>query len=225
MKETKIKFKNAISEILKKQGTDEVLSEAALPAYAHKNLFIDYIFWKRLSVAKRFIIEHVEPNSKILDFGCGTGVFSYDLAKNGYNLTSLDLDLSPLKLLQSQIKYPKSINFVQDDFLTMNFETQKFDVIVALDVLEHIPLDVLPIYLEKFDSILKPNGYFVVSGPTENMLYKLGRKIAGNDFTGHYHETNISEIKTVFKNIFQVNTICRLIWPFILFEIFYAKKI
>jgi 2-polyprenyl-3-methyl-5-hydroxy-6-metoxy-1,4-benzoquinol methylase len=107
----------------------------------------------------------------------------------------------------------------------MNFETQKFDVIVALDVLEHISLDVLPIYLEKFDLILKPNGYFIVSGPTENKLYKLGRKIAGNDFTGHYHETNISEIKAVFKNTFQVNTICKLIWPFFLFEIFYAKKI
>ncbi|WP_396182945.1 class I SAM-dependent methyltransferase [Flavobacterium sp.] len=225
MKETKIKFKNAISEILKKQGTDEVLSEAALPAYAHKNPIIDYIFWKRLSVAKRFIIEQVMPDSKILDFGCGTGIFSYDLAKNGFNLTSLDLDLSPLKLLKTQIQYPESINFIQDDFLTMNFETQKFDVIVALDVLEHISLDVLPIYLEKFDLILKPNGYFIVSGPTENKLYKLGRKIAGNDFTGHYHETNISEIKAVFKNTFQVNTICKLIWPFFLFEIFYAKKI
>ena len=224
MRDTKKIFKDTISEILNKQGTDDVLSEAALPAYAHKNPIIDYIFWRRLSLVVEFINKNVNSNSAILDFGCGTGVVSYELAKKGFNLTSIDLDLSPLKLLKSKINYPSNINFIENDFLTMNFDSQQFEAIIALDVLEHIPLEILPEYLKKFDLLLKPNGYIIVSGPSENLLYKIGRKIAGNDFTGHYHETNITKIKNVFKLNFKVNLIAKLIWPFTLFEIFYAKK-
>ena len=224
MKNTKKIFKNTITEILNNQGTDEVLSEAALPAYAHKNPIIDYIFWQRISLAVEFIDKNVNSNAAILDFGCGTGVLSFELAKKGFNLTSIDLDLSPLNLLQSKIKYPSNITFIEHDFLTMNFESQKFKAIVALDVLEHIPLEILPEYLKKFDELLQPNGFIIVSGPTENWLYRIGRKIAGNDFTGHYHETNINKIKNVFNLNFQVKLISKLIWPFTLFEIFYAKK-
>ena len=180
MKETKIKFKNAISEILKKQGTDEVLSEAALPAYAHKNPIIDYIFWKRLSVAKRFIVEHVESDSNILDFGCGTGVFSYDLSKNGYNLTSLDLDLSPLKLLQSQIKYPESINFIQDDFLTNKKTKSSFDT----TFLTTREIEILQLICHQKNAVEIAEQLFIsprtVEGHRNNLLLKTeSRNIAG----------------------------------------------
>jgi 2-polyprenyl-3-methyl-5-hydroxy-6-metoxy-1,4-benzoquinol methylase len=224
MKKTKKLFKENISLLLERQGTDEVLSEAALPAYAHKNPIIDYIFWKRLEIAANFVSANSKPNSNILDFGCGTGVFSYEMALRGYNLTSLDLNLKPVELLKNKIQYSENIAFIEGDFFALNFEENSFDAIVALDVLEHIPLNELPLFLEKFDKILKKDGCIVISGPTENILYKIGRKLAGNDFTGEYHETTISKIKDVFESKFKVKTLAKLIWPFTLFEIFFANK-
>ncbi len=221
---TKKLFKSKILQLLELQGTDEVLSEAALPAYAHKNPIIDYIFWRRLSIAADFIKENSAKKSHILDFGCGTGVFSYEMAKNGHQVLALDLDLTPVHLLSKVISYPESITFVQGDFFTTDFKDQTFDFIVALDVLEHIPLDKLPLYLEKFNTLLKDGGYVIVSGPTENILYKIGRKLAGNDFTGEYHETTIAKIKAVFSQNFKVTTLKKLIWPLTLFEIFQAKS-
>ncbi|MCG2611242.1 methyltransferase domain-containing protein [Flavobacterium sp. SM15] len=224
MEKTKKIFKQNITELLNAQGTDEVLSEAALPAYAHKNPVIDHIFWKRLKLASDFISKNCKPGGKVLDFGCGTGVFSYDLASKGFELTSLDLDLKPVELLKTKIQFPASINFIQGDFFHLEFEPNSFDAIVALDVLEHIPLNELPAYLDKFNKLLKQDGYIVISGPTENILYKIGRKLAGNDFTGHYHETTIARIKEVFVSKFKVVTLGKLIWPFTLFEVFYASK-
>jgi 2-polyprenyl-3-methyl-5-hydroxy-6-metoxy-1,4-benzoquinol methylase len=224
MLKTKKLFKENISLLLKSQGTDEVLSEAALPAYAHKNPIIDYVFWKRLEIAARFISTNCKPNSKILDFGCGTGVFSYEMAGRGYNITSLDLNLKPVELLKNKIQYPENITFIEGDFFALNFEENSIDAIVALDVLEHIPLNELPLFLDKFEKILKKEGCIVISGPTENILYKIGRKFAGNDFTGEYHETTISKIKNVFDSKFKVVTLAKLIWPFTLFEVFFASK-
>ena len=55
MKHTKEHFKKSITNLLNDKGTDEILSEAALPAYAHKNFMIDYIFWKRVEIASNFV--------------------------------------------------------------------------------------------------------------------------------------------------------------------------
>ena len=46
-KETKELFKNAIERISNETDTYAV-SEAAFPAYAHKNPVIEHVFWKRL---------------------------------------------------------------------------------------------------------------------------------------------------------------------------------
>ncbi len=224
MKKTKTIFKTAISSLLSKQGTDEVLSEAALPAYAHQNPIIDYIFWKRLAIASDFIKSTAVPNSKILDFGCGTGVFSYEMAIQNHSVFALDLDLTPVSLLGTMLDFPKSISFNQGEFLSMDFGDMKFDYIVALDVLEHIPIELLPKYIDKFNTLLNEKGFILISGPTENVLYKIGRKFAGSDFTGEYHETTISRIKDVFSTQFEINVLRRLIWPLTLFEVFTAKK-
>ncbi|HEX9979471.1 MAG TPA: class I SAM-dependent methyltransferase [Flavobacterium sp.] len=224
MKNTKKLFKEQISGLLSLQGTDEVLSEAALPAYAHKNPLIDFIFWKRVEIAAGFIETKAKGKANILDFGCGTGVLSYKMAQSGHQVLALDLDLTPVNLLRDGIKYPDNITFKEGDFLNMDFSGQSFDFIVALDVLEHIPLDVLPVYLKKFNSILNPEGSIIISGPTENILYKIGRKLAGSDFTGEYHETTIGRIKHVFNDFFAVTTLRKLIWPLTLFEVFHAEK-
>tara|TARA_R110002167_G_scaffold88964_10_gene239821 strand:- start:6628 stop:7317 length:690 start_codon:yes stop_codon:yes gene_type:complete len=217
---TKQKFKKVFNEILKTTNNYEI-DEAALPAYAHKNPLIDYLFWKRLEVAFKHVTKN--PNySKVLDFGSGSGCFSYLLAKNGYEVTAIDLDFSPLKLIQEKVDFPPTIRFIEGDLLQEDLPSNSFDVIFALDVLEHI--ENLSDYIALFRRLLTPNGCIVVSGPTENILYKMGRALAGNRFTGDYHVTNIAKIKQEFANQLQVKTIKRLIFPVVLFELFSANE-
>lgn len=221
---TKQVFKTAINDILNVNGTNEVLSEAALPAYNHKNPIVDYIFWKRVEIAIKDVISDLKKDRNILDFGCGTGVLSYHLSKLGYNLTAIDIDLSPKNQLSEYIEFPKNINFIEGDILKLNFD-EKFDAIFALDVLEHIPLIDLPIFLKCLDDLLLPNGRIIISGPTENIFYKIGRYFAGSDFTGNYHETNIFLIKIEFVKVFKVKALKKLLFPFTIFEIFRATKL
>ena len=220
---TKNIFKTAINSILQAEGTDDVLSEAALPAYAHKNPIIDYIFWKRLDVVVKSVLSNFSKDKKILDFGCGTGVLSYQFSQSNYSVTAIDLDLSPKKRLSKLINFPENIDFIEGNILEIKFP-EKFDVIIALDVLEHIPLNELPVYLELFSNLLCKNGQILISGPTENILYKIGRFLAGSDFTGAYHETNIAAIRNEFVKRFDVKTVKKIFFPFTLFEIFSAMK-
>ena len=65
-----------------------------------------------------------------------------------------------------------------------------YAAIFALDSLEHC--DEPEQILTGLADALTPQGVLVLSGPTENALYRLGRRIAG--FSGGYHHANIYQI-------------------------------
>jgi 2-polyprenyl-3-methyl-5-hydroxy-6-metoxy-1,4-benzoquinol methylase len=217
--EIKRRFKTAVQSILDHHASAEI-DEAALPAYAHNNPIIDDIFWRRVKIA----YDHAIANgaTRVLDFGCGTGLLSYALAAAGKDVVAIDLNLGPLQLVRDQVAFPDSITFIEGDLLTQDLGGRHFDLIVALDVLEHIS-DLRP-YISKFSSLLTPNGAIVISGPSENWLYKAGRRLAGSRFTGDYHVSDIGTIREEFAKSMDTHTLANLVWPLTLFEIFVARK-
>ena len=67
----------------------------------------------------------------------------------------------------------------------------RFGAIFALDSLEHN--EDVPALLDHLLPALRGDGVLILSGPTENHLYRLGRRIAR--FSAHYHKTTIHEIE------------------------------
>jgi 2-polyprenyl-3-methyl-5-hydroxy-6-metoxy-1,4-benzoquinol methylase len=100
----KRRFKSAVQSILDHHSSYEI-DEAALPAYAHKNPFIDDIFWRRIKIAYHYALAN--GSQRVLDFGCGTGLLSYALAAAGKDVVAIDLNLGPLhrcSLLQLRVQ-------------------------------------------------------------------------------------------------------------------------
>lgn len=219
VRETRAVFQPAVRAVLR-EARGGALDEAALPAYAHSNPLIDIVFWRRLTVA--LAEARRQEGRRALDFGCGTGVMSEALAKAGFAVTAVDLDLGPKKLLEERVRFAPSITFIEGDLLTLTIPPESFDVIVALDVLEHI--SPLGPYVSAFDRLLAPGGVLIVSGPTENWLYRLGRRLAGAEFTGHYHVCDIDDVAASARRYFEVRTLERIIWPATLFEVLACRK-
>lgn len=81
-------------------------------------------------------------HNKILDIGCGGGIFAEQLAKLGADVTGIDLaddSLSVAKLhaLESGIKNVEYIKASSEEFSSAN--TNQFDVVTCLEMLEHVP--------------------------------------------------------------------------------------
>jgi len=219
LRETKARFQPAVREILKTTRSD-ALDEAALPAYGHRNPLIEMVFWRRLSVAFDEARRH--HGRRALDFGCGTGLMSEALTAAGFHVTAVDLDLGPKRLLGERLEFSKSTAFIEGDLVTMDLAPESFDVIVALDVLEHI--SPLAPYVSAFERLLSRDGVLIVSGPTENWLYRLGRRLAGEEFTGHYHVSDVHDVAESARERFEVRTVARVIWPATLFEVLSCRK-
>jgi len=115
----------------------------------------------RLEYLKRFIPE----GAAVLEFGCGTGcMITLPLLLEGYDMWGVDLD-------ESSINYGREIfqshQCAPDRLLLQDVEDldRRFDVIIASEVLEHIPDEQLDDILTTLLQKLKPGGRLLATVP------------------------------------------------------------
>jgi SAM-dependent methyltransferase len=183
------------ADLLKRiaQGlSEEDRAEMAIPSYLHPNPALRWMAWRRLEVVVS-ALERLAPGkgkgSVALDFGCGSGVLFRDTLARFDRVVGVDLVLSAAKALVSELGL-KDVALHTPAEADSAVAAASVDVLIAAEVLEHV--DDLPPTLSQFKTWLKPNGRLLVSLPTENALYRLGRKLAG--FSGHYHHSNAASI-------------------------------
>jgi 2-polyprenyl-3-methyl-5-hydroxy-6-metoxy-1,4-benzoquinol methylase len=197
------------------------LDEIGFPAYSHANPLIKWLFWKRLHT----VMDHTElgaPYKRALDFGCGSGVMLPFLSSVCAEVVAADVDLVPLQRMQTRIPLAPNVQVWDISGAALSKAgAASFDLIIALDVLEHVKD--LPATLSGLLRLLQKGGQLIISGPTENALYRFGRKLAGPEYSGDYHERGVAEIRCVLRQQVEVRQIATLYWPFPLFEIFAAK--
>lgn len=193
--------------------------EMAIPSYTHSNPLIRWLMWRRYEAIER--LANMAPDITVLEFGCGIGLFLPTLAVAERQVYAIDLFPQFAETLVERmglsVQFAPTIDDIPDRTL---------DVIVAADVLEHV--DNLPWWIQTFHRKLKPGGKALVSGPTENIAYRIGRYVAGFSGKADYHHTNIDAIRTAFEeNGFQTerNTSLPFAFPPQLFKVFRFKHI
>lgn len=184
--------------------------DAGVPSYLHSNRVMAWFFWKRIKIALSLVKDY--NGKKVLDFGCGAGILFKFLSEKNCMLDACEKNFFELsQAICSELN--KEVNIYKD---IREIKNKKFDIIFALDVLEH--LDDIGEYLKIFASISHNKTLLIICGPTENIFYKIGRYFAG--FSGIYHKSNIYDIeKSLVKHNFKQKFIKRMYFPFTLFRI------
>jgi 2-polyprenyl-3-methyl-5-hydroxy-6-metoxy-1,4-benzoquinol methylase len=168
--------------------------EMAIPSYLHSNPAMRWIAWRRLEIVAKLLRESFkelrdDSGRTVLDFGCGTGVLFDEASQIADRVFGVDIVLEPARLLVDEWGLDK-VSLLDPETAKIQVSLQSVDMIVAAEVLEHI--DPIDDTLAFFRDRLKPTGKLLVSLPTENALYRFGRRLAG--FHGHYHESNAATI-------------------------------
>lgn len=164
----------------------------AIPSYLHPNPALRWMAWRRLEVvvnALDRLSPRKAPGSLAVDFGCGSGVLFKDSLARFEKVVGVDLVLDAARKLVSEL-HLQNVQLCTPAEADAQIAPGSADAVIAAEVLEHV--DDLPPTLTQFRTWLKPGGRLLVSLPTENALYRLGRKLAG--FSGHYHHSNAASI-------------------------------
>ena len=116
------------------------------------------------------------------------------LAQSADHVLAADQDLGPLRKVTALLPLPGAVETLDlSERAVRELPADSCDIITALDVLEHVTD--LEDTLDSLFRLLRPGGVLLVSGPTENMLYRIGRQLAGAEYTGAYHVRNIESIR------------------------------
>lgn len=166
----------------------EAIDEMAAPAYTRGNILSRHVFWGKLDWIRTFASP--ARGESLFDFGCGTGILLPTWIERGANVVATDLDMTVARDVASRLGIAASVKFFESAEWPTAIADESLDVIVAANVLEHV-VD-CPSLLRVFRQKLKRTGRLVVSGPTENSMYQLGRRIVG--FSGDYHRRTIHHI-------------------------------
>jgi len=194
-----------IARHLKAKLGREAVNDMAIPAYTRGSALSRWVFWRKLHWIERLAAS--KPGERTLDFGCGTGVLLPSWSKSGSKVYATDLRLSFARILCRELKLVQVTLFPPDE-LESRIPDATLDLVVAANVLEHVQ-DRVEI-LRMFGRKLNPCGRLVISGPSENALYRLGRWMVG--FPGDYHVANVQDVfADAVKAGFRARRIKR--WP------------
>jgi SAM-dependent methyltransferase len=122
-------------------------------------------FWYRARKLQlsRWFVQFKYP-IRVLDLGSATGGNTIHLASMGHAVTSVEYSDIGVAIQQS-----KGISVIQADARSLPFPECSFDLVVCLDVLEHIVEDHLA--AKEIFRVLKPGGKFLVSVPEDPLLW------------------------------------------------------
>lgn len=103
----------------------------------------------------------------VLDVGCGGGFLSNELATSGLNVSGVDLSLESLKTAHAH-DLTGRVTYSSADAYDLPFPDHSFDVVCAMDFLEH--LDRPDLVIKEFARVLKADGLFFFSTFNRNPL-------------------------------------------------------
>jgi SAM-dependent methyltransferase len=162
----------------------------SLGAVFNKSPFTRKLFYRLLDILllrtwhikkqlKNWLITANNTKS-VLDAGSGFGQYVYYLGRKNPGLKILGVDVKDEQIADcntffKQIGF-KNTHFEVADLTKLNF-TNLFDLVLCVDVMEHIEEDVL--VLKNYFSALKPGGMLLISTPSDQ---------GGSDVHEHDHE-------------------------------------
>jgi SAM-dependent methyltransferase len=154
----------------------------------HTATYGDWWEANRASLVRERLRASRERHSVLLDIGCGSGYVISDDAGIGSDL-KVGLDA----WLGSEWKATPGSVFVVADVAALPFRDGVADVVLSLDVIEHLRDERIP--LLEAARVLRPNGIAVVMVPAFPILWSNHDVIVG-----HYRRYRLGEVADLFAS-------------------------
>lgn len=134
----------------------------------------------------------VQKRMHVLDIGCGRGDITMYLAKKAKEAIGIDYSSHAIKIAQKAKKsFPdkiqENVKFYKMNAKKMRFADNYFDLIICIDVFEHLYPKELQLMMGEIKRVLKPKGTLFVHTGTNPILY---------DYTYKYYILPMNKLLT-----------------------------
>lgn len=162
----------------------------------HKNLDKNWLYYpvyvEKMKMVKNFLAERGR-GKKILDLGCGEGALVEEMRRQGYDITGVDANYESGFVLKR-------------DIFSAGFADNSFDIVLCLDVLEHLDFYEQERAIDEIKRMLKPEGVLVLTLPnlahfaSRFSFLFLGKLLRTSEIERHQGDRPIGEYLKLLKN-------------------------
>lgn len=106
-----------------------------------------------------------QPATTVLEYGCGTGSYAFELARNGARVHAIDISQVALDIAAqraSELDLEDRISLRRMDAHALNFPADTFDLVCGTGILHHLDLDTA---LSQVARVLRSGGHAVFIEP------------------------------------------------------------
>ncbi len=158
-----------------------------------------------------------EPKNgmKVLDVGCGTGLFSIKLAGLGCKVTGIDISKQMIDIAKRKaVERNLSIDFYQMDVNELNFEEESFDAVFSMATLEFIE-NTQKAYNQMY-KVLKKDGPLLIGSINKDSKWAkmyMSKTINQNSIFKHANFRSIKDIEDLDRKNVVTSRECLFIPP------------
>lgn len=142
-------------------------------AIRRKNFLFSNWHSNKWTILKDFT--RFDKSMSILDLGTGSGNFELLYAREVKDVLGVDYNDDALDFLEKRLKIDgiRNVRLVCSDIRKLNKvrATQKYDLIILVDVIEHISIDQAREVIKSLRRFLKPNGQICIITPNYKSLW------------------------------------------------------
>ncbi len=93
-----------------------------------------------LNSAIRWLLDQgvLQPNSRIVDVGCGTGQLTLPFADQGFHMTGVDLSDAMVDIGRTKVNSVQDVTFCVGNAQSLEFEDGTFDHAIASKLFQHV---------------------------------------------------------------------------------------
>ena len=139
--------------------------------------------------------EHLQPNAKILDAGCGAGVPVAKILSKNFDVTGVDFSEKQIEL--AKVTVPDA-TFICRDMTELDFPSASFDGICSFYSIIHIPREEHRVLLKNFHRMLKSEGFTLLCLGADNLLGDTHTFHGNQMYWSHF---DAATYKTILKEI------------------------
>ncbi|UCD96300.1 MAG: class I SAM-dependent methyltransferase [Candidatus Bathyarchaeota archaeon] len=100
---------------------------------------------------------------KTLDVCCGVGTNTVYLAKNGFEVSTLDISDEAIRFAKEKAANADvEIGFLVGDFVNLPFRSELFDFVFDFGCFHHVQLNERASFIKGVQTVLKPNGTYLL---------------------------------------------------------------
>jgi SAM-dependent methyltransferase len=140
----------------------------------------------RREIIGKLLTPFLKSDMQMLDAGCGAGGTMEYMTKYG---SIVGTDIS-----DEMVEHCRKLGLSAycENIINLSFEDEMFDLVLCLDVLEHLPEEMTA--LEELKRVIRPGGLLVLSVPAYRSLW--GKH---DELNNHYRRYNFGELLDIIK--------------------------